>query len=250
MSIYSSTNFLIEVKKGNIAGHELIHKFGWRGNVTTTHHHLWNDPANNSDMTFPTAAETFDVITTGQDTTAGTGCREILITYLDSSFNIQTGTVTTNGGTQASAFSGIRLLSAWATDNGTYGGSNQNAITIKGTTSGNNYAFIQAGEGQTQNSQYCIPNGKTGYLLNSSITIEANKPANIIFYKRNDADVIAAPFTSSRLVHQWDGIDVPVNENFNANHILTEKTDVWVGCDMVTGTGIIQFDYDILLVDN
>lgn len=250
MSRQFTRDFLVEVNKGNIAGHLLVHKFGWRGNVSTNHHHLWNDPVANTDMIFPIVAETFDVVTTGNDTSAGTGAREIIIEYLDSNFAFQTGTVATNAGTQASAFSGIRLIRAYATDNGTYGGSNQNLITITGTDSGNDYAFIEATEGQTQNTQYCIPAGKTGYILRASMTTEANKGANLILHQRQNADVVSAPFTSVRILHQWDGTETPIDETFTANHMLPEKTDTWVGADMVTGTGILQFDYDILLVDN
>jgi hypothetical protein len=80
--------------------------------------------------------------------------------------------------------------------------------------------------------------------------VEANKSANIILHKRENADVIVAPFTSVRVMHQWNGVEGPHEEDFVANHILSEKTDVWIGADMVSGTGIIKFDYDILLVDD
>jgi hypothetical protein len=243
-------DYLTEVNRGNIAGQSLSHKFGWRSGVTTTHQHLWNDPVANTIMVFPTVAETFDVITTGNDTAAGTGAREIFIEYLDANFVFQTGVVVTNAGTQASTFSGIRLIRAWVTDCGTYGGTNENLVTIAGTTSGNDYAFIEANEGQTQNTQYCVPAGKTAYILNVSMTTEANKGANFVLHQRQDADVIIAPFTGQRIVHQWDGIEVPENEIFSANHKFPEKTDIWVGCDMASGTGTLQFDYDILLIDN
>jgi hypothetical protein len=250
MSHIGTTDWLVEVNKGNIPGHTLFHKFGWRGNVSTTHHHLWNDPAANTDMIFPTVAEDFDVITTGNDTAAGTGCRSVFITYLDASFDLQTVTVPTNAGTQAAGITAIRIIYAWALDCGTYGGANENLITIAGTTTGNNYGFMEVGEGQTQNTQFCVPNGRTGFVLNTSITLETNKSANLILHRRSNADNIVAPFTSQRYVHQWDGLDVPDNEPFTANHRMTEKTDVWVGCDMTLGTGIVQFDYDILIVEN
>lgn len=82
------------------------------------------------------------------------------------------------------------------------------------------------------------------------MTVESNKAANFVLHQRQNADVIAAPFTAQRVVHQWDGIGVPLNEDFDANHRAPEKTDLWVGCDMVASTGILQFDYDILLVDD
>jgi len=250
MSALRNTDFLLEVNKGKIAGHSLTHKFGWRGNVTTTHQHLWNDPVINTSLIWPTVAETFDVITTGNDTSAGAGAREVTIIYLDSNFVQQTGTVITNAGTQASTFSGIRLIKAYVTDCGTYGGTNENLITIQGTTSGNDYGFIEAAEGQTQNTQYTVPAGHTAYILRASMTTEANKGANFILHQRQDADVIAAPFTAQRVVHQWDGIETPLDEEFKANHIFPAKTDLWVGCDMVSGSGTLQFDYDILLIDN
>lgn len=250
LDIPFTKEFLIEVNKGNIPGHSLTHKFGWRGNVTVNHHHLWNDPTADTDMIFPTVAEDFNVITTGNDTAAGTGCRSVYIMYLDENFNEQFKVVATNAGTQAAGITAIRILSAWALDNGTYGGSNENLITIVGTTTGNNYGFMESNEGQTQNTQYCIPNGLTGFILNTSITMETNKAANFILHRREDADVIVAPFTSQRVVHQWDGLDTPENEDFKANHRMPSKTDIWVGSDMTSQTGVVQFDYDLLLVEN
>lgn len=250
MAFIADKDWLIEVNKGNVVGHSLVHKFGWRGNVTTNHHHLWNDPTANTNMIFPTVAEDFDIITTGNDTAAGTGCRSVYVIYLDANFDEQFVIVTTNAGTQAAGISGIRLIRFYALDNGTYGGSNQNLVTIAGTTTGNNYGFLEGGEGQTQNTQYCVPADHTGFILNAAITTEANKPANLVLHKRENADVVVAPFTSARVMHQWDGIEIPFTEPFKANHILPEKTDVWVGCDMDSGTGIVQFDYDILVIEN
>jgi len=243
-------NFLIEVNKGVVLGHSLVHKFGWRGNVSVNHHHLWNDPTANTNMIFSTAPEDYNVITTGVDTAAGVGCRSVCIRYLDANWDEQEVTVATNGGTAAAGISANRILTACAKDNGTYGGSNVNLVTIQGVTTGNNYGFMEAGEGKTQNTQYCTPNGHTAFILNTSISLETNKAANLILHKREGADIVAAPFTSQNVVHQWDGVATPSNEKIEANHVMPEKTDVWVGADMTSGTGIVQFDYDILIVDN
>ena len=253
MSYIGETDFLIEVNKGNVAGHTLVHKFGWRSGVTTTHHHLWNDSTADTDMIFPTVAETFDVVSaSANDTSAGSGAQKVFIEGLDANFDVATFEATMNGVTPVptTGQTFIRITRAYVTDVGTYGGTNAGLITISGTDSSNNYGFLDTDEAQTQNSQYTVPAGKTGHILNASMTVESNKLASLHLHKRLDAGDVTTPFTASRIVHEWDGISIPYNEDFRANHILPEKTDIWVEADMSSGTGIIEFDYDMLLVDN
>lgn len=192
MSRTFSNNWLIEVNKGNIAGHSLVHKFGWRGNASTSQAHLWNNPVAGTDMIFPTVAETFDVVSAdAADDAAGAGGRKVLIAGLDANFQEVSEEITMDGLTPVTTLQEfIRITRAYVTDCGTYGGTNAGIITISGTDSGNNYGFLETEEAQTQNTQYCVPAGKTAYMLKASITTEANKPASFSFHHRPDADVV------------------------------------------------------------
>lgn len=246
-------DFLIEVNKGTVPGHELVHKFGWRGNVSTNHHHIWNNGTVDIDLTWPTVAETLDLVSSdANDAAGGTGGRIVVLEGLDASFNEVSTSVNLNGLTAVTTTGQtfIRLNRAYVTDIGTYGGTNIGTITISGTDSGNDYGFLEPDEAQTQNTQYTIPAGKTGFILQASMTVEANKQATFHMHYRNDADDITAPFTSYRVLHEWDGLINANTEEFKANHIMPEKTDVWCDGQMSSGSGILQFDYDILLVEN
>lgn len=247
-------DFLIEVNKGNVNGHSLVHKFGWTNQATTAHNHIWNNPTAGLDRIWPTVAETLDITSTdANDTIAGTGGRKVFIEGLDADFKEVTFEVEMAGLTPVitTGQTFIRVNRAYVTDSGTYGGTCIGTITVSGTASGNDYGFLEPFEAQTQNTQYTVPAGKTGYILKASMTVESNKLATFHMHFRNDADVIVAPFTSPRILHEWDGLGQGANEEFHANHVMEEKTDIWCDGQMSVGTGgILQFDYDILLVDN
>lgn len=247
-------DFLIEVNKGKVPGHSLVHKFGWTNQANTNHNHIWNNPVADLDLVWAAVSETFDIVSAdANDTIAGTGARTVFIEFLDDNFITQIEEFNTNGTTivTTTGFSGRRLQRAWIGDTGTYGGTNIGTITITGTDSGENYAFLEPLEAQTQNTQYTVPAEKTGFILNASMTVESNKLATFHMHYRNDADVIVAPFASPRILHEWDGLGQGLSEKFEANHRMSSKTDIWCDGQMSTGSGgILQFDYDILLIEN
>ena len=88
-------------------------------------------------------------------------------------------------------------------------------------------------------------------MLRASLTVQTGKECHIHLDMREDADdSTTAPFRATRSIHHWEGIAVPVQEFFTANHKLLEKTDIWFAGSVSVGTAKIQADYDILLIDN
>lgn len=251
-STFGSKNWLVEVNKGNVPGHTLINKFGWRGNASTVHAQVWNSPTV-TDLIYPTVGETLSVVSAStSDTVAGLGARTVYIECLETgTWKSITQTINLTGTTPSlTTISCIRFQRAWVADVGTYGGKNLGLITITGSVSTNPYGYIEPEEAQTQNSQYACPALKTCFILAISITTEANKLATFSLHKRERADVITAPFGVTRVMHEWDGVNAPLQEIVIANHKVPEKTDIYFDVEMETGTGIVQIDYDILIIDS
>ena len=84
-------DFLIEVGKGNVPGHTVSAVIGRNTAVSSTlTEDVWGGGGN---MVLPTAAESWEIVSTGagaaNDTSAGTGARTVLITTLDDNYVAQ-----------------------------------------------------------------------------------------------------------------------------------------------------------------
>lgn len=116
---------------------------------------------------FPTgSAETLTVTSASDnDTSAGTGARQLRIYGLDSSGSLQTEVVSMNGTsgvTTTNTFSRCYLVRVISSGSG---GSNAGDITVKHTTTtANIFAVMPAGQSRTKLSNYTIPTGKRGML--------------------------------------------------------------------------------------
>lgn len=252
MSRQFTRDFLLEVKKGKIAGHSLVHLLGENTSVSTSFETLWGIGGL---YPFPTAAATIEAISTdANDTSGGTGARTIHVYGLDTNFEEIDEVITMNGTTATTAttqsFRRINLVIVEGI--GVYGGSNIGDITIRVSGAGANLSYIEVGEGQSNIAVYTIPLGKTGYMLDASITMDSNKEIEVHILKREDADDTTAPMSPVVHIHHWVGITNPIiNDTFTANHVLPEKTDLWFnGLKTTAGTAHIDTESNLILVDN
>ena len=95
MSFYGSKEWYMEVKKGNIPGHSIVNKFG-AGNVGTT----LTPVCISGTYQNPITATALEFVSSSvNDTSAGTGAREVTVIGLDSNWEEVSQTVTTNGTT-------------------------------------------------------------------------------------------------------------------------------------------------------
>lgn len=248
-------DYFSAVNQGLVDGQEMVHKFGFSSAITSAQHHIWNVPTN-VDLVWQTVASVYDVVSDDvDDTFLGTGARTVWLEGLDANFNTITETVELDGTTPVTTdASFIRLQRAKVMTCGAYTGSNEGDITIQVTGGGDIQGYIEKapthGEAQTQKSQYTVPAGKTAYIKAVNITMDSGKSVTLDLHAREGADIIAAPFKAAIVKHQWDGLDTPISQEFKANHIFPEKTDIWFDGSVSTGSAIIEVDYDILLVDN
>jgi len=245
----SGKDFLIEVNKGLVPGHSLIHKFGHNLAASTTEEDVWG---NGGIMTFLQGAETMDVLSsdTVNDISTGGNARTVEIIGVDADFNVVTETVILGATAVTTNATFIRVYRMKVVSVGTYGVNNAGVITATATTAGTVQCDILAGNGQSGTSHYTVPTGFTAFIVRISITVDGAQACDFHLYAREDADVIAAPFAPVRAIHHWEGISQE-GEDLKANHVLPAKTDVWFTCKMTGGSpGKVDVDYDILLIDN
>lgn len=242
-------NFLNEVRLGNVPGHKLIHKFGSNANVGTTLQDIWEE---GGIITWMSVAEQISVISsdTVNDIATGNGARSVLILGLDDNFNEITETISLLSTPVLTTKSFRRINMMFVVSVGTYTGSNLGDITLTGNITNNIHAKLLIGEGRLSQSQYTIPQGKTGYILDTAITMQTGKQISVNLLCRNDSHIVISPFSPTLDLHHWDGLSIPIDQDYKAQHILLERSDVWFNGFVSATTAIINIDYTLLLIDN
>lgn len=243
-----SRDFLTEVNQGNVPGFELVHKFGSNPDVGTTTEDVWEQGGLVPWMEF---AETLVVASTNvNDVTTGTGAWDVVIKSLDDDFNEIIETIDLLALPLTTLTPSRRIQTLEVGGVGAYTGSNLGVITLTGSVTGDVHGTIPIGNGRSSQSQFTVPNGKTGYILRVAISMDTGKSVNVNIHNRQGADIVVAPFKPNLHLHHWDGISTPVNERLLANHRLPQKTDVWFDAVVPATAASVDVDYDILLVDN
>ena len=248
-----SKDMLIAIERGDVPGHDIIHKFGH------------NDSIPNGSFEFVTnlgqTAHALSAATTvrikaggdGADDAAGNGAREITIQGIDSTLAEVTETITTAGAAASAVTTKTwwRVHRAWVSSVGTYGAANTAAITVENGTGGTDIIQIAVEDGQTQDCIYTIPTGKTGYLLSAHITIDSSQDATVNMYIRENMTDTTAPMSSKRIKKHFDGLDsvfryIPRSPN----SVFPALTDVWFEASGGGGSTKVSIDMEILLIDD
>jgi len=147
----------LAIAKGEVNGYSVLNIFGYQSTVGTSDICIWENAA---PYVFPTSAVTMSVVSTSA---TDTGTAQVLISGLDANHDAITEVVTLSGTTSVTTtnaflhINNVRLISAAS-------GQLTNIGTITVTHNGITYAKILPSIGQTQMSQYTVPNGYSFYL--------------------------------------------------------------------------------------
>jgi hypothetical protein len=253
MSYWHDRDFLIEVQKGNISGHSMVHKFGRNDAVPNGSWAFVNLLGSSAGLL--SAATTVRIKAGGDaaDDSGGNGAREVTVQGIDSNGAETSEAITTNGAGASSATTASfwRVHRAWVSSAGTYSAANTAAVTIENSGGGTDLIQIATEEGQTQYGGYTIPTGKTGYLLSVHVTVDSNKTSNVRIFTRDNITDASAPVDSKRLKLFWDGLQqsfqyVPKGPELS----LSGLTDIWVEAYGDGAVSAVSVDFEILLVDD
>lgn len=160
-----SSHFFMEVAFGNVPGYSSINKFGHNPLTASTGGiDVWSGVT--AYKFYPTTAKAMEILSaSGGDTGAGIGARTVYVEGLDADFNVITEVATMNGTTPVNLTNSyIRMYRGFAM---TAGSNETNIGNIQmrvqsATTIG---AFIRANDGQTQQTFYTVPKGKSAVFV-------------------------------------------------------------------------------------
>ena len=254
-----SEAFLNAVAFGKVPGHELVHKFGKNSAVGTTLTVISDGGA----YQVPTSPQTlFATSTDANDTIAGSGARIILVEYLDSNFNRQTGTIRMAGTSQStdSISNVLRVFRIQVILTGTYAtstaSSQKGTITLHQTGGTPVWATLPQisagfGSGQSLISAYTVPANFTAFLLKYIVSAASNQTTDVYFFHRENADIVTSPYPGvMRVQNVYSGVSSTVGLDHLTWEKYPEKTDMGFMAKVGSGNGSCSAEFEFLLIDN
>ena len=257
MGYYGTREWLIEVAKGNVAGHSLIHKFGRNPAIGTSF-----EPLTSSGVyQMPSSAQSLEIVSdNANDTSAGTGARTVTIEGLDGNGAYQTETVSMNGTTAVSLSNDfLRVYRMYVATGGRYAnqtqGSNIGTITLQRISDATVWAEINTngggyGLGQSLIGFYSVPSGKTAYLLSINYSVDTNKSVDMYFVKREGLTTSSAPFTPMRIQNVYEGLSGSGIFEHRTAEPYPAGTDIGFFASVTSGTADAAVEFELLLVDD
>jgi len=239
----TSADFMTQVARGKVTGASQVNLFAFSNNVPNTFYTLWENTGT-TQYAFPASAVVMTLASTSaSDNTQAT----VLISGLDSTWALQTETVTLNGTTNVTTVkSFLRINSMVLTSPGTSQASNVGIITAK--NGGITYAQINAGIGKNQAAVYSVPNGYTMYLYSINAFNGDASAGNFLNYQvKSTNNALTHPVTLTVLQTSFDSrYQVPRVNPFP----YTQKTDIQWQFSTNSGTHHCGLILQGILMDN
>ena len=257
-------DFYLEVQKGNIPGHVVIHKFGSNSNIGNSNlEDVWTP---GGVYNWPTTGSPLEALSTDAgDTAAGLGARSITIQGLEEDTFIEiTEDLIMNGlsVTSPTRQSFIRVNRTFVKETGAYAttatGENIGTISIRRSGAGDLQSEIAVedgeGMGQSQVARFSVPANKRAYILSihANSDVKDEKHVRLYFFQRKDADIITAPFPSKRLAIKLNGVaGSTVLKPFSPSPPFgaCSMTDLWWSAIATDSGSKAEIDFELLLVD-
>lgn len=255
MSYWKTPNdFFLEVAKGDVPGHSLVHKFGEAGDIDTADNFvdIWDGTTDaNADKTytFSTSAD-IDSISSAD---AGDG-QDVEIQGLDANWDLVVQTVTLNGQTKVALTTDLirvfRMKNMGSTDfaGNVYCYVDDTITTGIPDTSNKIRAIVQAGLNQTLMAMYTIPNGKTGYIFRrwTALSSKIAGYSSVRSFARPFGGVFQLKYSAALATTGTSAKD----ENFHFPMKMPAKTDVKMMADSSVNNMAVSAGFDIILVDD
>lgn len=240
--------FDLQVARGQVAMHSVVHKFGYSSVIDGTEYPIWNIAANRVYLT--TAAAMKVSSSSANDAIDGTGARTVLVSGLNSSYEPISETVELDGQTEVATtatflrVTGIQVLTAGS------GGKNAGVIYVgTGTVTTGVPAVVHElapiGYNASSSGVYTVPAGYTAYFRRGGISTEASNNGYVLSHLVTSNQ--GSPFTVAATTVLVDGI---VDYSFDYPIALPEKTDIEARATATVGAHICTAFFEMLLVKN
>jgi len=219
----------IPVASGSVTGHSHINKFGYSNDIANLST-IWDG---SNIYTYSTSAGAVTVSSSSTDDTGAV----IEVQGLDGDYNLVVQDITIDG---TGATNLIRVFRARVKTPAS--GETGNVGIISVNIGGQLRAKILAGKGQTLMAVYTIPAGKTGYLLNLTMSVDKNVDVIYKLMAREQGG-------GFNIKGQFGTFGTPIDHNYPIPLVFPEKTDIEIQADAGSACGG-GATFDLILVDN
>jgi hypothetical protein len=244
----------LDVSRGLYADSFSVRKFAAINSPSSTNF-MWNNTSQTEYHWLATNTQLYVNSDSVSDSNAASGCRSVVLAGLGPGWAQADETVTlsgTNGVQTTGTFWRVHRL--YCDEVGTYGGINAGSLAAgvapnPASASTGTVAFVLAGVGQSEQSNYSVPAGYTAYLvkLNSGVDGSANKTADIRLWRRLSGNNIASP-KSLREVADFRALNGSRNLDFRALPAFGAYTDLFVDTGVVAGSpASADVEYELIL---
>ena len=247
----------LEIAKGNVAGTKAINKFGHNPSVTTgtDPEDVWG--GGGLYAFYPTTAQSLELVSDStDDDAAGIGALTVQVYGLDENFLEVDETVILDGIVPVALTENtyIRMYRAIVLTAGT-SETNVGNIFIQIAAGGTVGAYIGAGDGQTQQAIYTVPEGKSAYFTKGYVGISkaggaAAASAEFKWKARPNNGYIGAWQTQGQMEVVTSGSSHWQYEYGVPNGPIPARTDIRIECVEVSATLGVVGGFDLILVDD
>lgn len=230
----------IQLASGQLAGASFNHKFGATPAMSQNQSgSVWDL----NDTFYPwSALDTPAVVNIERNDIADNGLI-VTVQGLDENWDYQAEDITITGADQTGTKLWRRVNRAFVSD----GTTNTANIDIEaGAAGGTTIARITAGKGQTLMAVYTIPRGKTGYIMQGTMTVKSGADATGDMFVRYEGQ------TSFRIGHSFEvaGSGGQYFYPFSVPIRIPSMSDIDVRAAVRSNNARVTASFDVILLDN
>jgi len=192
----------------------------------------------------PQSPDTVEVVSSSvNDTSAGTGLRTMLVSYLDSTYTAKTTVITMNGTTPVAFPETIMAVNAMVRlTTGTFMGTNLGNVSLRvAGGAGATYGYMQIGTGFFKTSAYTVPLGYS--LMVNSVIFGINRTDKLERWGRFTLPIMTAAGAVVKALDLSVSTFGPYRQEADGSPVVVvpEKNTVWVTCEAVSDVSTSVF---------
>ena len=233
------SDYFIDVVLGRIAGFSMATINGVNTSLASSSEDISDQGGT---VTPLSVAGSFELVTSGNDTVAGTGVQFVAITFLDSDWEPVTVIKATTGGTSAITGSFLRCVSIIGIQSGSLNW-NDNIVDVRVTSCGQVHLRMSPANNSSFPAFYSVPAGKTARVVNVATFVAKNDEIQFQPYLIGQN----GNFISGQPIPLFEG---RVNQRLLTPFPITQKQDfVFRGEILSAGSANVSIIAEILLED-
>jgi hypothetical protein len=248
--------FFVEVEKGNIPGHSIVHKFG-HGNVGGSMAPLTISGVYKT----PMAVVSLEIVSDDTDDALDSvGAFEYTVIGIDANYDEITQVIAAHAtdGLVAVAIpiDMLRVYRWYVSASGVYAGasvgSHEGVLTMRVAGAGATWSQIEDTPfpaGQSEIGAYTVPDGFRAYIIQQELHGDSAKSVDVVLFRRSGIDIVIAPFTVMTTMSHYVGVKGINATDFKAPmDDLPARTDIGYMATVASGTADVSVHFSILLV--